>query len=638
MHMTGLSKDPITKREVPPTVEQIAFANRTISYGNKKQMIKELANALKKRSETERRREIKNVAYTILPDLENDFLPEIPKGRMEWEMACRPMIKGEPNRLPYLPMMREMILDDWNFVFWLLARQWGKTTEIGSDLAYGATTHYDYDQVYFNFSDPTLKTFVTNKFRQDVWGTGLLSHYVSGVSRLGSDKKVVTKTRSVIDMMLPGINWINSQGKSNQSMKIDEGQDHNWTGFHNAQETQADTGGDTLIAGIGGVEDSAYHNIWKTTDQREWIFDDGDDYLEYENMSWRKNLEFDENGLVYNKKMDDVLSGHYNITKPENSAKHGYWLPQTYNPRIPLTKKSAVEDYKKPEHISIEAKLEDVNYTMDEIQRNVFAKFVAGQQKPITVKDMKNLFDSTVSLTHADDVNFDLGPVIVGIDWGGGGKTIIWIWQVIDEINSVFKLLWVEKIETADTEEQQRICNELIDAYEADFISIDAGGAPDRVQAIQKRYGNRSIRNTYHVRPELPQPTKKEYRKQLKEMRYVIDRTFSFNRIISLIKRPYNDNGKLQNRIILPGADYEKVKWIIKQFVAIEAIETSLKSTGQTYIKYVHADSEPDDAFNACNYAFIGYNDIYKYKSGNHLVSGVGYNPEQNAFEIDDLM
>ena len=33
----------------------------------------------------------------------------------------------------------------------------------------------------------------------------------------------------------------------------------------------------------------------------------------------------------------------------------------------------------------------------------------------------------------------------------------------------------------------------------------------------------------------------------------------------------------------------------------------NLKSTGQQYIKYVHQDSQPDDALQACNYAYIAY-------------------------------
>lgn len=90
-------------------------------------------------------------------------------------------------------------------------------------------------------------------------------------------------------------------------------------------------------------------------------------------------------------------------------------------------------------------------------------------------------------------------------------------------------------------------------------------------------------------------------------MRYVIDRTFSIDRVIDLIKQPYKYGDFVSNRIILPGKDYEDVKWIIRQFVALEGEKHQLKSTGQTYIKYIHKDTEPDDALQACNYSFIAW-------------------------------
>jgi len=103
-----------------------------------------------------------------------------------------------------------------------------------------------------------------------------------------------------------------------------------------------------------------------------------------------------------------------------------------------------------------------------------------------------------MSLTRAEDVDYEAGAVIAGIDWGGGGKTIVWIWQCINEKAPIFKLLWVERIDTADTDEQWEMVKELLDAYETDFIGLDAGGASDRVQRTQKRYGNRTRRIFYH--------------------------------------------------------------------------------------------------------------------------------------------
>lgn len=631
MHITGLPRDPITKKEIPLTKDQINFANRALTFGNKQQMIKELSTALRKRNETERRKEIKKIATTILPDLEDDYLPTLPKDRIEWEYHCRPFIKGTPNRLKYLPMMLEIVKDTHPFQMYLLARQWGKTTMIGSDLAYHATTKYDFDQTYTNFKNDNLRTFSENKFRQDVFGTGPLSHYISGVSKLGAMNRVVTKTRCVIDMILPGVNWQNFQGKSNRRMVADEANDINWTGFSNARQTQSDTFGDLVVAGIGGFEDTDYHRLWNSTNQMNYFFDDGDEYQGYENMSWRKNLQYDENGLVYADYMTDVLAGKYIPQKPENKSRHGYYLSQLQNPRIPLTIKDAIEKYKISEEWSIEwQEKKDPNYVDADFRRNVLAQFVRGELKPITTKDMLGLFKNEESLTLGVDVDYSRGPVILGADWGGGGKTIVWIWQCINTEAPIFQLLWAEKVETNDAKEQLEICYNLIEAYKPDFISIDAGGAPDRTQGIQKRYGNRTVRVKYYPRSDRPIPTDAEFRTQESELRYVIDRTFAINRIINLIKYPYTNGDFTSSRIILPGKDKEKLKWIVKQFVAIEGAKKEL-SGGQAFIKYTHKDSEPDDALQACVYAFIGW-DIYRGKGRGHY-GGPVYSATDNSFD-----
>ena len=271
-----------------------------------------------------------------------------------------------------------------------------------------------------------------------------------------------------------------------------------------------------------------------------------------------------------------------------------------------------MEKYKVPGDFSIEwQEKHDPNYTSSDFRRNVLAEFVEGELKPITTKDMMNLFDDTVSLTRPDDVDHSAGDVIAGMDLGGAEKTIVWIWQCINEKAPIFKLLWVEKIQTNNTKEQERIAIDLIDAYECDFIGIDSGGRDNIVQGVQERFGERSVRIQYKPRPERPYPTDDEFKKQESELRYVIDKTFAVNRIIELIKHPFVDGDNILKRIILPGRDYEEIKWIVKQFVALEGIREELKSTGQPRIRYTHQPSEPDDALMACVYGHIGW-DIYK--------------------------
>jgi len=86
-------------------------------------------------------------------------LPLLPKDRMQWELHCRPYIKGKKNRLPFLPMIREAILDPHPYKQYLWGRQWGKTTSLASDLAFAASTINDYDQTYFNIKLDNLQLF-----------------------------------------------------------------------------------------------------------------------------------------------------------------------------------------------------------------------------------------------------------------------------------------------------------------------------------------------------------------------------------------------------------------------------------------------------------------------------------------------
>ncbi|KKN75420.1 hypothetical protein LCGC14_0380410 [marine sediment metagenome] len=547
-------------------------------------------------------------ALNVHTEQEIEELPDLPTDRVEWEYFCRALIKGTKNRLKYRPMLLKIVNDIFPFIMLMLARQWGKTTMIASNLAFHATTKHHFDQMYFNFKEPNLKTFTENKFREDVFGQGPLSKYVAGISRLGSQRRILSKTKSAIDMMLPGMLWENALGGSNQRLEIDEGQDHDWTGFGNVRETQADTMGDLEIAGVGGFKDTDYDRLWKSTNQMQYKFKRSEPWKGYENMSWRNDLEFDDEGLVEGAYLLDVLDGEYIADVPRNYSRHGYHLSQLQNPRIPLKIEHAINDYKVSPEFSIEWKeKKDPNYSFADYVRNILAESVEGELKPITSEMILNLFDKTMGLTKAADVDHAAGQVFIGIDWGGGGKTIIWIWQCIDNTAPIFKLLWVEQVMTSDVQEQIRICKNLCDAYEPKKIIVDAGGGTEQVQSLQKYYGSTCIRNSYHPRPELALPTRVELVKFNREMRYVIDRTFSINRIISLIKYPHKEPGFTCNRIILPGKDYEEVKWIVKQFTALVGTKEHLKSTGQTYIKYDHKDSEPDDALQACNYAFIAW-------------------------------
>ncbi|MBI5697253.1 MAG: hypothetical protein HZC29_01865, partial [Thaumarchaeota archaeon] len=52
-----------------------------------------------------------------------DTLPMLPKGKLQWSMQVRPTIDGKTNLLNFIPMLRQMHEDDWDWIMYLFARQ-----------------------------------------------------------------------------------------------------------------------------------------------------------------------------------------------------------------------------------------------------------------------------------------------------------------------------------------------------------------------------------------------------------------------------------------------------------------------------------------------------------------------------------
>ena len=564
-------------------------------------------------------------ALNIQTQQQMDDLPPLPKDRVEWELYCRAVVKGVRNRLRLRPMMMKIVKDEHPFKMLLLARQWGKTTLMATELAYRASTKEHYDQTYFNFKDANLKTFTETKFRQDVFGHEPLSKYVSGISKLGSKNQIVLKTHSSIDMMLPSENWQNAQGKSLGRMVVDEANDINWTGFNNARQTQADTMGDTLIGGVGGFKTTKYEQLWKTTNQMEYKFRRGENYLGYPNNSWRADLEFNDEGLIEDEYLLDVLDGDYEPTLPKNFSRHGYHLDQVANPRIPITMESAINDY----HVSPEWSLEwqikkDPYYDPLEFARNNMALFVQGDEKPFTEEIMLNLVDKNLSFVPSDRVDHSLGDVYVGADWGGGPKTVVWVWQCINNEGPVFRLLFAARLAGQTSDEQYQTVRNIIDAYGVKQAVVDSGGGTHQVEQLMKYYGPRCLRNVYLTRPERPMPDIKEMIKLRRDNVYQIDRTYSIDAVKNLVTIPFESNGQLTPRIILPGADYSKIDWIIDQFCNEQVELINIGTARRPYRRYFIEDQKltPDDALQACNFARIAWA-ISQGKATGHMIGGI---------------
>lgn len=229
-----------------------------------------------------------------------------------------------------------------------------------------------------------------------------------------------------------------------------------------------------------------------------------------------------------------------------------------------------------------------------------------GARRPLTPNDIKALFDTNITLQSPEEVDPNLGPLFVGIDWGGGKRayTIIWIWQLVDYNAPIFRLVYLKKITESSPEKQAQMAINVIDSYQ-EFLKMgimDAGGGPHQVERIENRYGPFIPKNIYMQRPEDPLETK-DLRSSNK---LKTDRTWVIESIIQLITEPIISGNHTIPKLQIPFAEPKKVEWIIDHFTAIEAESTELAS-GKRYTRYTHDEANPDDALHACGYAWLAW-------------------------------
>jgi hypothetical protein len=517
-------------------------------------------------------------------------LPKISPRLKEFCIEARPTIEGRTNLLKYFPFLQRLYEDEWVKIMIVFGRQMGKSTYDATRLGHFALTHPNSKSTFITHEDEALSVFSYEKFRDAFWmESPVAREYIKG-STYGSVSFISTKINSSVRLVTDAHNFKHIEGKSSDLSIWDEVNHQDLAALARAKEAQSFTMGAEVYTGIGGFLETEYHHIWESTDQRKW---------NYSKPTWRDKLEFRKSGtnrLVYDDYMLDVCDGFWRALKPENNSFHGYQMSQLDAPWIPLTKKDAVELYGLPEDRSIEWKRE--NYSSVDYVQHVEAGFIQGDVKPITRGMLLKCYDRTLSFLYPDEVDLSLGDVYIGVDWGGGSKTICWIWQLIDKSGPKFRLLWAEKLEETDVERQYRIISNYLESYKARSVVVDAGGGAFQVQQLQKKYGPKVIRTTYLTRPENPLPRGTEEKTLRKENRYQLDRTFSLDRIVNLYE---------QQKIILPAEDEEKLGWIIEQLCNTEIELVKLKSTGQNYRRYLNDPARPTDALHANNYAYIAY-------------------------------
>jgi len=550
---------------------------RLLKLRKNKQNIRQKDRFLSKQTEEEQK-------------LQQLILPEVPQSRLEWSLKVRPTIDGRKNIVQYMPMLQRLHEDNWGWIMVKFARQMTKSAYLATSMGHLMTTKSNQKTTFCTFEDEALMTFSRDKFRT-LWSESEIARaYVDGAT-LGSLSSIRTKNNSSANLVAAVNDFKHVEGKSVNLLIFDEGQNLDLDAWVTASESQSFTNGSFIIAGIGGYVDTEYSKWWDSTDQRHWI---------YSNEYWRDKLEFDqEYGLIWDDYMIDVLAGYWKQLKQDNQSRHGYFSNQYQAPWIPL-KKSDCAKYRLPESKSIQWKEE--HYPQNDFIRHVQGGDVAGDTKPFTSQMLYKLYDKRRSFLKPSEVDYELGKLFFGADWGGGFRTIRWIYQYVDGAFPQFILINADRIETDDVEEQYNLACEWIDDYEIAQSVVDAGGGTYQVQQLMKRYGEACLKFHYLTRPDDPEPNLDEKRKLSQENSWARDKTFLMDTYRTRIIKPYLDGNNLINQIVWPAKDPSKLDWIVDHHTNELTELIKLSRTGTYYSRYYTPDKvkKPDDGLHGC--------------------------------------
>lgn len=476
--------------------------------------------------------------------------PRLPDDKVEWAMTAR-KIQGQDFTFKDRPYLLAIYRDTSKDIYIVKPRQMEITEFSVNWLFYHLTKNPSSVGLYI--SDRQDHVSVFSKLRVKSWGIDQ-SSILQSLTKKGNVSWLPFTNGSNLWMYSAWPDYEKARSIPADFVVVDEIQSTNVEAIPVLKEALSKSRFGMFV-GIGTGSDMGDHwwKLWNTGNQQEW-----DSKLQ----RW--------------------------VAKNPSSPISSYHLTQYMAPWL---SKETIEQKR-------------LTYTPRRFVNEVEGWWYASARKPLTEIDIRALFDQTISLLRPEEVSKDLGPLYLGVDWGGGTQafTVVWIWQLLDENAPKFRLVYLQKIEEKSTEKQADMVARLVDAYSIIQGVMDAGGGTRQVQKLEDRYADRMVKCSYMARPEKPLeivPT---------ENRIVVDRTWAIESIIDLITRPQTNPTITKGipRISIPAANLGWIEWIVDQFTCIEGESVAL-SSGKKYVKYTHPPESPDDALHACIYAYLGW-------------------------------
>ena len=428
-------------------------------------------------------------------------LPTLPTDPIEWIKEARPLVEGRPRTFLVAPFWEHIYQDPQNNKFIIGGRQIFKSTYTTDILAQEATSKQNVQVCYVTFDDINKSGFSRQKLQIGTFeGNPILAQFPRfGRGNVG---EISLKNGSTIYITTDHNQYKHVEGKSLSHVMLDEAQYQDIQHFDRVVMTLMQTHGKITVCGIGGESGSPYEELWRRTDQREWIYDD---------PNWRDRLQFGvvdgQQQLLVGDYLIEVLKGHWTQTSPTTSHWHGYHLPQEIFPTIPLTMDSAINQYGIDPQFSIEYQRKHSSQSM--YLSHVVGGFYKAQRRPITVemvqKCMKPYRYMKLLKTHEiAQIKEQYGnkvKISMGVDFGSGNpsQTVIsimikWIVSPTEENRNNsdrYQLAFIDVRPAENQLDQAEYINKVFKDANCDIGVGDLGYGAIQVKLIQEGGSNR---------------------------------------------------------------------------------------------------------------------------------------------------
>jgi len=442
----------------------------------------------------------------MLPAVDTIDLPVLPLDPLKWIEKARPFVEGRPRTFLVAPMWVDIYRDNNPNKMIIGGRQIFKSTYTTDILSFETTAFAKSQVCYVTFDDVSKSGFSRQKLQ---YGTFEANPVLKQFLRhgLGNVGEISMLNGSAIYIETDHNQYRHVEGKSLDHVMADEAQYQDIQHFDKVALTMSQTMGKLTVLGVGGESGSPYEELWRRTDQRQWIYDD---------LNWREKLQFglvkdhrgrEKRGLIVGEYLKEALRGHWEVTNPRATHWHGYYLPQHIFPTIPLTIENAINDYDVDPIYSIEYKRKHMNRAL--YTSHVLGGFYKAERRPITVEMIENCMKpynylrlmTPEQIGDLKETYGDRIQICMGVDFGSGSPSqtvisILIIWKVkesdkIQTSNHRVQLALLEPRPGENQLDQAEYINWMFKTAKCDVGIGDLGYGANQVMIIQEGGYNR---------------------------------------------------------------------------------------------------------------------------------------------------